>query len=152
MTPPTIRAATIDDLDFNVHGNASMALETEGLTLDRTVLMEGVRAVLEGRVPGAYRILEVGGRRVAQLLITYEWSDWRNRRVWWIQSVFVEADARRQGWYRTLYQSVLEEAKREGAGGVRLYVDERNAHAQAVYASLGMDGGHYRVFEKMFGI
>lgn len=145
-----IRAATIRDLDFLVHGNREMALETESLDLDESILTEGVRAVLESRQPGSYRILEIDGRPVAHLLITYEWSDWRNRVVWWVQSVWVESEQRKSGCFRRLYQAVRDEAKAAGAGGIRLYVDERNTRAQAVYRALGMDGGHYRVFEDMF--
>ena len=145
-----IRPATIRDLDFLVHGNREMAKETESLDLDPAILREGVRAVLEGTQPGAYWIVEIEGRAVAQLLLTYEWSDWRNRVVWWIQSVWVEPDQRKHGRFRELYQAVRDEAKGAGAGGLRLYVDERNTRAQAVYRALGMDGGHYRVFEDMF--
>ena len=145
-----IRPATIRDLDFLVHGNREMALETESLALDESILTEGVRAVLESRQPGAYRILELEGRPVAQLLLTYEWSDWRNCLVWWIQSVWVETEHRKSGCFRRLYQAVREEAKAAGAGGLRLYVDERNTRAQEVYRALGMDGAHYRVFEDMF--
>ena len=87
---------------------------------------------------------------VGQLLITYEWSDWRNRQVWWIQSVHVAPEARRLGVFRALYAHLRREAQAAGAGGLRLYVDETNGRAQAVYASLGMTGGHYRVFEDMF--
>ncbi len=145
-----IRPAELRDLDFLVRGNREMARETEGLALDEAILREGVRAVLLGEQPGAYFILEDGGAPIAQLLITFEWSDWRNRMVWWIQSVFVEPGHRGQGRFRELYEAVRAEAKSAGAGGLRLYVDERNARAQAVYRALGMDGGHYRVFEEMF--
>jgi ribosomal protein S18 acetylase RimI-like enzyme len=145
-----IRPATIQDLDFLVHGNREMARETEALDLDGSILREGVRAVLEQRQPGAYRILEIDGRPAAQLLLTYEWSDWRNRMVWWIQSVWVQPEHRKHGCFRKLYEHVRAEAKAAGAGGLRLYVDGRNTRAQDVYRALGMDGGHYRVFEDMF--
>ncbi len=110
----------------------------------------GVDAVLDGRVPGRYWMAEHEGRVVGQLLITYEWSDWRNRQVWWIQSVHVAREARRLGVFRALYAHVRGEAQAAGAGGLRLYVDDTNTRAQAVYAALGMNGGHYRVFEDMF--
>jgi predicted GNAT family acetyltransferase len=144
-----VRRATIADLDGLVEGNAAMALETEGLALDRAVLREGVRALLEARVPGAYYVGEVDGRCVAQLMITFEWSDWRNAMVWWIQSVWVPPAERRNGYYRELYAHVREASIAAGAAGIRLYVDARNTRAQAVYAALGMNGDHYRVFEAM---
>ena len=90
------------------------------------------------------------GRVVGQLLITYEWSDWRNRQVWWIQSVHVAREARRLGVFRALVRPSARRGAAAGAGGLRLYVDETNTRAQAVYAALGMHGGHYRVFEDMF--
>ncbi|MCB9763398.1 MAG: GNAT family N-acetyltransferase [Alphaproteobacteria bacterium] len=143
-----IRTATLDDLDALVEGNAAMALETEGLTLDPDVLRAGVRAALEGQA--RYLVLQRDGRVVAQLLQTTEWSDWRCRPVWWIHSVYVWPAYRRQGLFRALYAAVLAEAEAAGVAGVRLYVDERNTPAQAVYRSLGMVGDHYRVFEAMF--
>ena len=146
-----VRPATLTDLDFVVEGNRCLAAETEDLHLDRTVLAEGVRAVLTGAVPGRYWIAERDGQPVGQLLITFEWSDWRNRMVWWIQSVYVLPDARQHGAFRTLYTHTREAARAAGAAGLRLYVDTTNTRAQAVYAALGMNGGHYRVFEAMFG-
>jgi GNAT superfamily N-acetyltransferase len=149
-SPLAIRAARASDLDVIAAGNAAMALETEQLHLDPATLSAGVSAVLDGRAPGQYWVAEHAGRVVGQLLITYEWSDWRNRLVWWIQSVHVDASARRLGVFRALYAHARQEALASGAGGLRLYVDETNTRAQAVYAALGMLGGHYRVFEDMF--
>ncbi len=146
----TARPATLADLDTLVDGNAAMALDTENLQLDRDTLRAGVEAVLTGRAPGRYSVAEVEGRVVGQLLVTYEWSDWRNRLVWWIQSVHVAADARRLGVFRALYAHTRDAAVAAGAGGLRLYVDTTNTRAQAVYSALGMSGGHYQVFEDMF--
>jgi GNAT superfamily N-acetyltransferase len=146
----TIRAALPSDLDFLVDGNRALAEETEHLTLDVPTLRAGVEALLHGRAPGRYYIAEVDGRPAGQLLVTFEWSDWRNRMVWWIQSVYVVAAGRRHGVFRALYDHVHREAQAAGAGGLRLYVDTTNTRAQAVYASLGMNGDHYRVFEDMF--
>jgi GNAT superfamily N-acetyltransferase len=145
-----VRPATHADLDVLVAGNADMAAETEQLRLDVPTLQLGVAAVLDARVPGRYWVAEHEGRVVGQLLITYEWSDWRNRQVWWIQSVHVAREARRLGVFRALYAHVRDEARTAGAGGLRLYVDDTNTRAQAVYTSMGMKGGHYRVFEDMF--
>jgi ribosomal protein S18 acetylase RimI-like enzyme len=148
----TVRPATLTDLEVLVAFNRAMAAETEGLELDPGVVREGVAAVLEGRAPGLYRVVEDGGEVVGQLLVTFEWSDWRARMVWWIQSVHVEPRARRRGHFRRLHDAVVDEARAAGAAGVRLYVDARNGTAQEVYRRLGMDGDHYRVFERMFPV
>ena len=125
-------------------------METEGMELQNDVLTRGVMAVFNDYSKGQYYVAENQGLVVASLMITYEWSDWRNRPVWWIQSVHVASDARRLGVFRALYAHARAEALAAGAGGLRLYVDETNTRAQAVYTSLGMNGGHYRVFEDMF--
>jgi GNAT superfamily N-acetyltransferase len=145
-----IRQATLDDLDLLVQGNLAMALETEGVALDPARLEPGVRAVLSGEQPGRYYVWEENGRVIAQLMITFEWSDWRNGMVWWIQSVYVPEESRGHGTFRKLYEAVRARALDAGAPGLRLYVDERNQRAQKVYAALGMKGDHYRVFEDMF--
>lgn len=145
-----IRQGTIEDLDAIVEGNRRMAEETESLALDVATLRSGVSAVLTGARAGRYFVIEEEGGVVAQLMITYEWSDWRDATVWWIQSVYVAPSHRGRGLYRRLYEHVRDAAHDSGAAGIRLYVDERNAAAQKVYAALGMDGEHYRVFEAMF--
>ena len=147
---PLIRSAGAEDLDALVAGNMALAEETERVHLDAGTLRQGIQALLESRAPGRYWVAELDGRVVGQLLITYEWSDWRNRMVWWIQSVYVVSEARGRGVMRALYSHARHEAVAAGAGGLRLYVDTSNTRAQAVYAALGMNGDHYRVFEDMF--
>src|SRR4249920_928507 len=146
---PTARPADAQDLEWLVAGNLALAEETERMRLDEETLRRGIRALLESRAPGRYWVAELDGRVVGQLLITFEWSDWRNRMVWWIQSVFVVPDARGRDVLRTLYNTARREALAAGAGGLRLYVDTTNLPAQAAYAALGMNGDHYRVFEDM---
>jgi len=145
-----VRPATADDLDAIVRGNMNLAEESEQVRLDPAMLRPGVAALLDGRAPGRYWVAELDGAVVGQLLITYEWSDWRNCMVWWIQSVYVAQHARRSGVLTTLYRHLRKEAQAAGAGGLRLYVDNTNSRAQAAYAALGMTGDHYRVFEDMF--
>jgi len=145
-----LRPATDADLDAIVAGNLALAEETERIHLDRPTLRDGVRAILDRRAPGQYWVAELEGRVVGQLLVTFEWSDWRNRVVWWIQSVYVWPEVRNRGVFQGLYNRVRQEAEAAGAGGLRLYVDTTNTRAQAVYAALGMNGDHYRVFEAMF--
>jgi len=145
-----VRPASAPDLPFIVQANLALAEETEDVRLDPAVLREGVVALLDDRAPGRYWIAERDGQPIGQTLITYEWSDWRNRMVWWIQSVYVMPAERGSGVFRELYAHLRSAAQAEGAGGVRLYVHTANARAQAVYAALGMNGDHYRVFEDMF--
>lgn len=145
-----IRAASKVDLDVIVAANLALAEESERLRLDPAKLREGVLKLLDGREPGQYWLAELDGRVVGQLLITFEWSDWRNRVVWWIQSVHVEPAARGTGVFRALYECMRRAAQTAGAAGLRLYVDTTNTRAQAVYAAVGMKGEHYKVFEDMF--
>jgi GNAT superfamily N-acetyltransferase len=144
------RDANMRDLLPIVDFQVKMARETEGIDLDVHVCMRGVEAVFEDRSLGRYVIAEVDGQAVGSLLLTYEWSDWRNGVVWWIQSVYVQPEHRRQGIYAGLYKHVQRVATvNEIVKGIRLYVDRRNTDAQEVYRKLGMDGEHYQVFEWM---
>ncbi len=128
----------------------AMARETEGLDLDRETCTQGVNAVFEDFSLGQYYVCEKSGRVIGSTLITYEWSDWRNGVVWWVQSVYVAPEARGQGAYSGLYRKIQELARAdENVKGVRLYVDKRNVVAQQVYARLGMNGEHYQLFEWM---
>ena len=147
---PNVRVAGAEDLEALVAGNMALAEESERVRLDIDTLRDGIRALLESRAPGRYWVAELDGRVVGQLLITFEWSDWRNRMVWWIQSVYVVPGARGRGVLRALYDVARREALAAGTGGLRLYVDTTNLRAQAVYTALGMTGDHYRVFEDMF--
>ena len=147
---PNIRRATTDDLNVIVEHNLAMARETEEMALDPGTLIRGVMGVLDGEVGAFYLLAEQGGSPLGQLMITTEWSDWRGAWVWWIQSVYVRPEARRNGLYRHLHRAALAAAQAAGAAGLRLYVDRRNARAMATYRAMGMDGEHYRVFEQMF--
>jgi GNAT superfamily N-acetyltransferase len=145
-----VRPASEADLDAIVTGNMALAEESEGVRLNPETLRHGVQALLQSRAPGRYWVAERNGQVVGQLLVTFEWSDWRNRMVWWIQSVYVAPGSRGGGVFRALYDRARREALEAGAGGLRLYVDITNTRAQAVYAAVGMTGDHYRVFEDMF--
>ncbi|MBI4889605.1 MAG: GNAT family N-acetyltransferase [Acidobacteria bacterium] len=151
MEDITIRQATRDDAEFLVRGNASMALETEHLSLDLDRLRDGVHAIFDQPARGVYYIAECGGRRAGMMMITYEWSDWRNGTFWWIQSVFVEHDLRGQGVFKALYRHVERLAKDDGrVSGLRLYVENNNERAQATYERCGMKRTVYQMFEDDF--
>ena len=144
-----IRLATHADAQVLVEFNAAMALETERKELLPEVISAGVRSLLSNPAAGLYLVAEEE-RVIGSLMITKEWSDWRNGTFWWVQSVYVRPEFRRQGVYRSLYRHVHEMAAKDPAVcGFRLYVERENSHAQATYRSLGMKETHYKVFEDL---
>ena len=144
----TVRPATPDDIEFLVRGNAQMALETEALSLDIDRLRRGVKAVFDDPSRGFYLIAEINGTRAGQMMITYEWSDWRNGVFWWIQSVYTVPEFRRRGVFHALYAEATALAQKSGSVcGLRLYVDAHNLQAQATYRRCGMHETAYRLFE-----
>lgn len=143
-----IRPATAADVERIAEFNRRLAEETEGKDLDTPTVRAGVRALLDAPEHGRYYIAESGDAPVGQLLITYEWSDWRNGRFWWIQSVYVAQSHRRQGVFSALYGYVAELAREDPAVcGLRLYVEEHNTHALDTYRALGLSPTGYQVLE-----
>lgn len=146
-----IRKANFADKDHIVRFQLAMALETEGIQLDKYVTDLGVEAVFRDPGKGNYFVAEIDGKIVGSLLITFEWSDWRNGQILWIQSVYVVEPYRGKGVFKQLYhhvrQSVLNEENEYK--GIRLYVDKSNKLAQQVYKKLGMVNHHYETYEWM---
>ena len=146
-----IRVASPADAEFLVRGNAEMALETEHVSLDFDRLRDGVHAVFDNPALGVYYVAMVGTRRTGMMMITYEWSDWRNGVFWWIQSVFVEPQFRSQGVFKALYGTVADLATATpGVVGLRLYVENSNSRAQNTYQGVGMKRTAYQMFETDF--
>ena len=163
--PVRIRDAALGDAEILADYNARLAEETEHLRLDPAVVRRGVARVLGDASKGRYFVAEVSGPKVgpsAQALpagsgdvvgctmVTYEWSDWRDAYLWWIQSVYVRAGWRRRGVFRALYGHVRQAALDAGAGGLRLYVERENVAAQRTYESLGMHIAPYAMMAEMF--
>lgn len=146
----TIRPATREDLERIVLFNLALALESEGRELDRALLGRGVEAALRDPARGRYFVAERDGEIAGQLLVTSEWSDWRNGAIWWIQSVYVSKRFRREGIYARLHGHVRDLARQEKAIGLRLYVEKDNEPARATYRSLGMQESDYRLFEEIW--
>jgi GNAT superfamily N-acetyltransferase len=144
----TIRRATPADAPVLVAFNAAIAWETEHKRLDPDVLAAGVRAVFDDPARGFYTVAERGNEVVGQMMVTFEWSDWRNGWFWWVQSVYVRDDARREGVFRALYREVERQAAADPAViGLRLYFETDNARAQSTYRALGMSDTTYGVME-----
>ena len=145
-----IQKASIQDIAQIVDFQVAMALETEQMVLEPATISRGVRAVFGDPTKGFYLVAREGKEMIACLMITYEWSDWRARTVWWIQSLYVVESWRRHGVFRQMYDWLLNIVRDDDSiGGIRLYVDLTNTNAQKVYDSIGMDGNHYRFYEYM---
>jgi GNAT superfamily N-acetyltransferase len=147
-----IRPALPGDADAIVDFQMRMARETEELELEPDTVARGVRAVLDDSTKGQYWVADSGGHLVGSLLTTYEWSDWRDGTVIWVQSVYVVPALRGRGIYRRLYEHLRDRVLASpDLRGIRLYVDRRNLAAQRVYERLGMSREHYEMFEWMKG-
>ena len=147
----SIRRATREDVLTIAGFNLAMARESEGRALHAGLLEQGIRHVLCEPRDGFYLVAEVGGVAAGSLMVTHEWSDWRNGRFWWIQSVYVLPEFRRRGVYSRMHAHVREAALADGdACGLRLYVERENTGAQATYRNLGMEETGYRLFEEEF--
>jgi ribosomal protein S18 acetylase RimI-like enzyme len=127
-----------------------MAQETEERQLDPETIQSGVSGVIQNHAHGFYLIAERDQVAVGSLLITFEWSDWRNGTLWWIQSVYVKPEHRRTGVFKALYDAVIARARAaKSVRGIRLYVEQENLDAQSVYQKLSMQKTPYQMFERM---
>lgn len=144
-----IRKAQVSDMLALVQFNQAMAQETEGLALDEVTLTKGVSTLLNTPEKGFYLVAEVAGEIVGSLMVTFEWSDWRAKEYYWIQSVYIRPQNRRQGIYGKLYAEVKHLAEANGgAASFRLYVEQENLAAQQTYQALGMKQSYYLMYEE----
>lgn len=146
-----IREAIPSDAAYIVDFQLKMAYETENLKLTKSIVELGVEAVFDDISKGTYYVAEIDGNIVGSLLTTYEWSDWRNGQVLWIQSVYILKEFRGQGIFKEMYTYIKEKVTNQSNDfrGIRLYVDKTNEAAQKVYDKLGMENHHYEMYEWM---
>lgn len=148
-----IRYAEEKDSESIIAFNLAMALETENLVLNKDLLASGVRSVIKDKNLGFYLVALHDEELIGSLMITTEWSDWRNGLFWWIQSVYVKPELRKQGVYKKMYEFVKRISSNEtNICGFRLYVEKNNTSAQKVYKVLGMNETHYRLWEEINSI
>ena len=146
-----IRDATLADTAVIAAFNQKLAAETEGEILDSKIIGAGVAALLVDKSKGRYWVALINGEIAGQIMITYEWSDWRNGNLWWIESVYVPERYRRQGVFSALYKHLQSLAENDpGVSGIRLYVEKQNARAKKTYLSLGMSVTNYDVMQTIF--
>ena len=148
MNTISIVPATPEHVEQLTEFNCRMALETEQLELDPDTVRRGVGRLIAQPANGQYRLAERAGNVVGSLMLTYEWSDWRDGNMWWIQSVYVPPEHRRTGVFSELYNHVIELARQDpDVRCVRLYVEHENHNAQSTYTALGMVETGYRLYE-----
>ena len=146
----SIRQAEVKDAEAIAEFNRLMAFETEHKKLLPEVILAGVNAMIANPSHGFYLVAEDGDQIAGSLMVTTEWSDWRNGVVWWVQSVYVREEYRRQGIYRSLYEKVKALAEQDPSiCGFRLYVEKDNVNAQKTYESLGMEETDYLMYEEL---
>ena len=145
-----IRTGTIEDSSLLTAHNCAMALETENKTLDPDAAILGVEGLFERPQFGFYLVAEFDGESVASLMVTYEWSDWRNGLFWWIQSVYVKPAFRRKGVYKSMYKKLkaMATAAATPVSGFRLYAETENTAAHKTYQNSGMHQCQYLMFEE----
>ena len=149
MSDISIRKAIPNDVAFILDSNRAMAAETEDVGLNPQTLRKGIEYLLAHPSEGIYLIAEQADQQAGTLMVTFEWSDWRNGRFWWIQSVYVAQTFRRTGVYRAMHEAVRELALADPqACGIRLYVERENSVAQQTYQRIGMHETHYRLYEE----
>lgn len=145
-----IKQANLADAPVIAEFNCKMAMETENLQLDSSTVGTGVENLMQRPEHGFYIVAKLNDTVCGCLMITREWSDWRNGLFWWIQSVYIEPEYRRQGIFRKMYQFISEYAKQESVIGLRLYVEQENKIAQKTYNELGMQKSNYQIYEQIF--
>ena len=145
-----IKKADFDDALVIAEFNRRMAKETESLDLDETIILGGVKGLMRNPELGFYVVAKIKNSVCGCLMITKEWSDWRNGLIWWIQSVYIHPDYRRMGIYREMYQFIADYAKKQKVIGLRLYVEHNNSIAQKTYKKLGMKKSEYHIYEQIF--
>ncbi len=149
MTEITIRTARPSDIEVIAYNNVAMANETENKRLDYATVRLGVQNLLADHQRGFYLLAEQDRTVLGQLMVTYEWSDWRNGNFWWIQSVYVKPESRGKNVFRKLYERLKEMARSSGdVCGLRLYTEANNHTAQKVYTRLGMQAARYHMYEE----
>jgi hypothetical protein len=150
MSVVTIRKSNLKDIEVIADFQQRLALESENFLLDLQTVKKGIQSMFDDPTRGSYFIAEVDGEVSGCHSITYEWSDWRNGMVWWLQSVYVVEHQRKNGVFKAMFANIQELINNDASVvGLRLYVDKTNTRAQKVYTSMGMNGEHYAVFELM---
>jgi ribosomal protein S18 acetylase RimI-like enzyme len=145
-----VRRAKVSDIPHLVDFQMRLARETENVTLDAEILSKGMMAMFDDPTKGFYNVAEIENEVVGCHMVTYEWSDWRNGMVYWLQSVYVKEQYRKNGVFKFMFSTLKNQIDNDPAiRGLRLYVDKTNVRAQKVYGSMGMNGDHYSVFELM---
>jgi ribosomal protein S18 acetylase RimI-like enzyme len=144
----TIQKALSVHIDILIDFQQRLAYESEEVTLDSSTLRKGMEAMFADPGKGLYYIASDGDEVVGCHMITYEWSDWKNGMVWWLQSVYVKESHRKKGIFKMMYDNVISMIKKDpNLIALRLYVDKSNERAMKVYSAMGMDGSHYTVYE-----
>lgn len=142
-----IRNAGLEDAEAIARFNVLLARESENVELEYQTVHKGVRTLLLDERKGFYLVALDRGALIGQVMVTFEWSDWHNRNVWWLQSVYVDRNWRRKGVFRELFEELWVRAAKEGVGMLRLYAHNANRKALEVYRRTGMQRAPYGIYQ-----
>jgi GNAT superfamily N-acetyltransferase len=142
-----IRKANKYDIEVIANNNILLASETENIIIDFKTVYNGIKNVIEDKTKGFYLVYEINNNIIGQLMITYEWSDWKNRFIWWIQSVYVDESYRKKGVFTALIKQIKELAKKNNIKNLKLYVNKNNINAKKVYKGIGMSKDLYDIYK-----
>jgi ribosomal protein S18 acetylase RimI-like enzyme len=142
-----IRRAIIKDAEKIARNNVLLAKESENTKIDYEKTLEGVKSLIDDETKGFYLVAEENGEIIGQVMITYEWSDWRARQIWWLQSIYVGKNWRRKGIMKAMINEIHQMAANKGVVVLRLYVHEKNVAAIKAYENIGMKKAPYVIYE-----
>jgi ribosomal protein S18 acetylase RimI-like enzyme len=142
-----IRKACFSDAEKIAENNCFLAKESEGTDISFEVTLNGVKEIIKDKNKGFYLLIEEKNEVIGQLLITYEYSDWKNKNMWWLQSVYIKNEYRKKGFFKALFEEVKNIAKNNKIEILRLYVYKKNKSAIEVYKKIGMIKKEYLIFE-----
>jgi len=142
-----IRVALPEDAEKLAANNVLLARESEGKNIQYETTLRGVREVIDDENKGFYIVAEENGEIIGQAMVTYEWSDWQGKQIWWLQSIYVSREYRKKGVMKAIINEIMKMAKGKNVFMLRLYVYKKNRNAIKAYEKIGMQKAPYFMYE-----
>jgi len=141
-----ITKATAKDAEAIAQNNVDLRLETENISIDFDLVLKGVQALINNRERGFYLVAKEQDAVIGQLMVTYEWSDWRNQDIWWLHRIFVQKSSRHTGVFTRLFEKIRLQARKNNVYALRLYLHELSNEVGVTYKKLGMTSSPFSIY------